>query len=171
MDKSIKDLDWEIIEAVSKRTKNSIIAGGYIRDNILEVEFGDIDVYIQESECEPGRRFPLFLDKYEFRLDSSYEGTLFNSYKSKYSNVNIIVTKDLPSKHVKESFDIGLCMVWQELSTGNVIRTEEFDYDRENKCLTIYMKNLVDNQIKHCLVKHIPKLLKKYTDYTVRVLY
>jgi len=190
--KLISPDDIRKLESIAAENPSSIIAGGFVRDTELGVGFKDIDVYIPGASSRLTQRK---LDKLgAYRTSGDYSGSNIYTYQIKDSDINLVVVKDARNQedlhnYVRRTFDVGLCMCWINLNDGSTYLTPEFIEDRDHKTLTIYYSNIYAESFGPCirlptmifdkdpgvllrvLDEHVPRLLKKYPDYGVRINY
>lgn len=75
---------------------------------------------------------------------------------------------ELPKK-VMNHFDLGINMIyasWGFLSNPRKLnKTAEYNSDREGRTLTLYKDNMSDQQLRHCISTHLPKMQNYYPEY------
>lgn len=119
---------WNDILTVVRRTggMSAVIAGGAVRDFILDVEPKDIDVFVRVEDLFP--EMPQASDGFEFiptegeaRLDeyqsmNNVQVVFFYEYGGR--DLQIVAVSGLPSEGfgaaLVETFDLGLTRIWTD---------------------------------------------------------
>jgi len=76
--------------------------------------------------------------------------------------------KDIIIQHM----DIGLNKIyvdWKQDSDYRIQSTKHHEFDRVNKTLTLFPEIMTDQQLRHCMEKHLPKMIEYYSRYRIRL--
>lgn len=151
------------------RTNPCAIAGGFVRDLLLDKEIRDIDFYLTKK---PMTFFDsclkTWLEKnphFELTGDSEYVypgSKILNVYRSTKGVPRELIILDniTPQDYVNNYFDVGICQALVK-SSGDVFTSEVFDSDRKFHEITSRGDRLVKT-------KHIDKLMEKFPYYKVQ---
>lgn len=154
---------------------NCIIAGGYVRDNVLGREPKDVDFYLQTS-----------LNVFEFvSMLSAYtrhrpapEGlrpaVKGESYQHPFKvgvvgmgpEVDIIlIAQPVTTDLVFSMFDLGICMA-AVTADGRTVLDPRFNSDVMSKTITLYAANkLTEADYEHSKKEHVPRVMEKYPEF------
>lgn len=149
------------------------IAGGFVRDLLLNKRIKDIDVYVRRGVHYAmvevwmlGKGMTKMEGSAEY--DGGDEGDV-EVWTSKDGSYQLIITNDYPSVYVSERFDIGLCQALL-YGDGEIHTTPAFEWDVVEKCITICPRPTISlANLGNALANHYPRVQKKYPDYTLRV--
>ena len=155
-----------------------VIAGGAVRDSVLDKPISDIDMYTS-LPIHTDRNFikklvsffPTAKKIYRMSIDQYHRWHSVAIEMSDGTEIQLIHMPTTPVIKTIMNFDIGLCMCYLSTAENKLILPEEFKRDRDNKTLTVYPDRLSSSQIVRSFEYHLPKLLKKYPDYQPRVKY
>jgi hypothetical protein len=173
-------MDTELVQKVfdyfSKNYQaNIVLAGGAPRDFILGKGISDYDFYVGCSMSP--REVAKFADRMDINKRHCYrigestgqEYTGMGAVWQVGNDIQLITDSEyVDTQRVWERFDIGLCMAAIE-SDGTLVTAPAFDVDRDNKQLTLYITNKNIERTGRSLTAHVPKLLKKYPDYKLKI--
>jgi len=173
---------------------DAILAGGAVRDAYLGAPTKDYDFFIRvpqmtistvceklreelESENRPAGldlSLKAFVDDYlPLSGPSNPIGGVYDLELIKCGiPLQFIFTKMDPLDYVREFFDVGLCKCYVTKMRSRSLRvhfTDDFLQDFKNKTLTVCAENITLEQYQHTMEDHIPRLRKKYPNYTVKV--
>jgi hypothetical protein len=135
-----------------------IIAGGAIRDMLLEKPVKDIDIFYKGTLPDSVVK-QLFT--VQAKYDKAYEESTFKVFYAKvfYKDVNLpiqlIETKQDPREIVLDDFGVNLSKVW--FSQGGIVLTNEFLLDANVKVLTFK---------EGCSPNYVERIRNKYSDYS-----
>lgn len=174
---------------------SAIIAGGWLRDLYHGVKFNDIDIYVTNIDKVKATKHEhehdiynqkFWMQMFQLRIgkimsydniicspgdDDSYEGknhinTVWEIRKGLIT-YNIIILDMDPTEYINEYFDIGLCKAYCD---GSKIRlTADFMHDSQHKHLTLVSKKIDQDEFRHVMSHHVPKIRDKYPGYTLIV--
>lgn len=164
----------------------AVVAGGYLRDLYFGIPFSDIDVFIHDKhenmdEDDIINLFELkdVLDEngdiVERLGDSDPNGSCFGRHNHLISVFNIwknqlpfqaVLLNKPPQEYINNYFDTGINMCFYD---GKRIRyTPEFMHDVDNKIITV--RGIQEPYELHkCVTLHVPRLLKKFPKFDVRI--
>lgn len=168
MELDITDEESKLLDVWSIYRRDCWIAGGFLRDTILGKPIKDIDVYVGYNEevkrlAENSIRQGILIDN----LDKSYDKDLFHyAGQIKGTRINFLVPIDDLHKHFA-TFDIGLCKVYYDIKEDNLVVTDDFKRDVENKTITLMTKKNTDILLPN-EQDHLHRVRVKYPDYIVR---
>ena len=116
--------------------QDAIIAGGAVRDYMLQHEHRDIDVFLPYQNFidlpeEFVHDIPDIPREDEYPADSAPFAVL--NYRYKDHKVQLIYTEKSPREHI-DTFDIGLCQMWYD---GEIHMTKAAELDWRENTLTI----------------------------------
>lgn len=165
---NLTDDEVKCLEEIGECIPLSIIAGGYLRDTYLDKPIKDIDVF-----CPMGshRWFDMHPD-YKRTSGIGYNTSSMKTYQHETNRLNIIVLSSGvdPKDWVECRFDIGLCQIYFDLTTKDLTLCEGFVKDVEDKTLTLDLRRCEDTRTQNnALHNHMGRLLKKYPEYTPKV--
>ena len=159
-----------------------VIAGGAVRDQIMEKPINDIDIYnnLNMKNKEVQKNFlkvlkSMFSDQLVDYPTTSYDSkyTRFHITALELKNGNKFEFISIPDKwsivDTIESFDVGLCQA--SIYKNELWTSKQFKKDRENETLTLYPNRLTAGQIYRSVTYHIPKLKRKFPDHGLRISY
>jgi hypothetical protein len=187
MDHTIIPSEWKTVLAKTQTLfPNAIIAGGALRDTVVDVKVKDIDIFICSS-------LKAQIKDFEDLFGISKSGTLggdgvshhptdtMSDYALGYSQLDgiprvrevidmvlngtqyqFIFVNIPPVKFVYDSFDFGICKIYFDGIKLNI--TDEFWYDFENKQLT-WSGKFLPAQIHHTLFIHRVNLADKFPNW------
>lgn len=135
-----------------------IIAGGAIRDMLLDKPVKDIDVFYKGKlpDSVVKQLFTI-----EAKYDKSYDESHFKVFYSKifYKDVKLpiqlIETKQTPQEVVLDDFGVNLSKVW--LTRAGLIIPNEFMLDASLQILTFK---------PNCKQSYVERMIDKYPEYT-----
>jgi hypothetical protein len=137
--------EWKALEIIKGHSLSSVIAGGYMRDTLLNVPFNDIDVFIHKRYCKELTKF-LVAAGFDIRADveRNYDDVMFESCRVEGTRLNVIFIEGeiTPTQFVERHFDIGICQAVYNLTTEHLHTTPRFDYDFEHNKVTIIHQNI-----------------------------
>lgn len=160
--------------------KYFILAGGAVRDVILDKPIGDIDIFFFSAlEFQTAKRHfngARGIVQTKVSNDESYGERDWESHK--YSDVstgveyNIIYNPKVGNTaQLLDTFDVGLCKIYFDIDKG-VYKHPHFIEDMVNKTLTFRPNTGAKaTEAGISVVWHIPKLIKKFPDYEVKIKY
>jgi len=152
-------------QSVTTYRENTWVAGGLLRDYILDRKPKDVDIYTTNPELES------ILSKGSTRGASSFKprgkeyAYTMNGIKQVYSVefpeliADIIVLAPGVGdfeRWMRSNFDADICKVWWDGSQLHL--TEEFERDVRNKTITYHPEAPSNND-------HIERIMKKYPDF------
>lgn len=139
---------------------DSAIAGGAIRDMLLEKEIADIDVFIRGEVAE--KSLKCFFDKVEVCDNGMYEESAFNvMFKCSVAGIpvpiQIIQVKGIIEEHIN-AFPCSLSRVFytREYGLGNI--TYQFLWQAQKEQL------LFDRKVN---MQYLEKMTKKFPEFKV----
>lgn len=124
----------------------AIIAGGCLRDLLLNKPINDIDIFLPGLTAEEVEG----VDEYAMGFmvtDVINKGVKYQIIKHRFQDIHDVL----------EHFDTGICKV---AYPGYWLLTDDFQKDVKNKTITVYLKNW-----RH--KPHLDKLKEKFPDYTI----
>lgn len=135
-----------------------IVAGGAIRDMLLNKPVKDIDVFYKGNlpDSVVKQLFTI-----EAKYDKAYEESMFKVFYSKvfYKDVKLpiqlIETKDDPRTIVIDDFGVNLSKVW--LTRAGLVIPNEFLLDASLQILTFK---------PNCKQSYVERIIDKYPEYT-----
>lgn len=118
-------------------TEATAIAGGYVRDLILERPISDIDVYVKNGKGVSTKHLP-DSNFYQKKLTTSAYRLKFieEIWENRAVPVQIMLINKPPKEVVENDFDYGICQAMIDWANG-VRVSEYFKIDRNRKCLTM----------------------------------
>lgn len=149
--------------------KNSILAGGYIRDLICKKQFKDIDIFIPRNtvyDVMNGLQ-GLSSDYKVIKMGEAQNFHKFKSYSTGFVTYDLLYLDAIPIQIIMtpfrenfknsliDSFDYGLCQVLAE--DQSIYGTAEFLYDKKNNCASLL--TLED-------ISHLPRHMKRFVRFT-----
>ena len=160
-------------------TKQILVAGGFPRDILNNVEPNDIDIFVDSS-------IPYLTIGLNKKIKNAFPGCGVKENRKTYrfGNTNvqvqtddvsfdIIFQKD-PEKYILKSFDFDICKVWYDYIKGEYVVSGEYQMDVENKTFTLLLCNFSKDQhewiIGRAMLHHLPKLQAKYPEHTLRII-
>jgi len=176
MNPAIGDLFKELEKFITK--KDYLLAGGAVRDFLLRKPIKDYDIYIRNTSLNKINAHKIFESDLAKRKaatlsDSDNTDRVCNfAYADKIDCSFIFVDTALRlPEYVQIYFDIGLCKCWFDNRAEKFVVTKEFEHDRNNKVLTAaYQAGVHENSaVGRSILEHIPRILKKYPDFSVRI--
>jgi len=156
----------------------AVVAGGAPRNWEFGKPANDIDIYLCRPLLETELSNLIGVDSYKTLgkkydgyglkeisrvLETSFGGTKvqFISIDRKYKN-----SKNF-AHHVFRTFDFGICKIgW---TPEGFIKSKEFEYDKENKTLTINMSNILEFSDPMSLPKRVKKMKKYFPNFSVDI--
>lgn len=169
----------------------AIIAGGWLRDLYHDIPFNDVDIYVtEENQIKSADCYSIYEEMFwreQFKLktdgfmaydnisqpgaDGCYDGKSHIDavweIRKGFTRYNIIIVDIDPTDYINQYFDIGLCKAFCD---GSRIRlTADFMHDSQHRQLTLVSKEIDEEEFKHVMTRHIPKLRNKYPGYTLIV--
>lgn len=172
--------------SIRESLSSAIIAGGWLRDLYHDIPFNDIDIYVQEADV----KYPIYAEEFwrnQFQLRSggfmdydtirqpsggdAYEGKSHIEavweIRKGFTNYNIIILDMDPTEYVEQYFDVGLCKAYCD---GSRIRlTADFMHDSQYRQITLVSREIEEDEFKHVMSHHVPKIKNKYPGYTLIV--
>lgn len=152
-----------------------VIAGGALRDILLDRPVKDIDIYIANHHFGGLRDSGLF-GRWQNTGERQYQESLIiqtwecvaihrrlkECFEGISEEINVIVI-DSPSgvniAKILDSFDLGICRVATSVGTG-LVYTRDFENDANNKCMTI-----LNDSNKQFVLAHYMRIAEKYPDW------
>lgn len=211
MDHTIIPQEWKkFLAVIQSKFPSAIIAGGALRDLIVDNPIKDVDIFIADLDTTAGLDFqsiadliglPLVRkevemvrdhvkvmhdikkakmemhDKY-LTVDARYvaqetmgQQALIESFINYIIDVQydgimyqLIFIEQDPVSYVYTDFDFGICKIY--FDGIEMVVTEEFWYDFENKQLTM-SGQFSAGQMLHTMYTHRPNLIKKFPGWKV----
>lgn len=135
-----------------------VVAGGAIRDMLLDKPVKDIDIFYKGNlpDSVVKQLFTI-----EAKYDKAYEESTFKVFYSKvfYNNVKLpiqlIETKEDPRSIIIDDFGVNLSKVW--LTRAGLVIPNEFLLDASLKILTFK---------PNCKQSYVERIIDKYPEYT-----
>ena len=149
---SILGLGFEL----NKLAPGSILAGGAVRDYDNNKPIKDYDFFI------PAVHLPHVLKAVPcIQIGHSYYGEfqVFN-VKGAEEIIQFIFTKEDPEWVVENTFDLGICYIYIDFSTGDVVRLKEYENDINSKTITLFRKKQRPG------TDHLERVSRKYKDFS-----
>ena len=188
-----QEVSFKVLQALRNLDSEAIIAGGAPRNWLEGKLANDIDCYLRwhggsctrmlktiskilgtelemniEVECTYHFGGDTFTIKHIFSFN--YEGVLFQIMIIDQLEPVDFITGIL--KHM----DIGLNKVgwhpWDVRDLNGVnafVETKEYRADFFNNTLTLYQNLMNPAQLKHCMERHLPKMLSYYPNHTLKI--
>ena len=135
-----------------------VVAGGAIRDMLLDKPVKDIDIFYKGKLPDSVVK-QLFT--VEAKYDKAYDNSEFQVFYSKvfYNNVTLpiqlIETKEDPRSIIMDDFGVNLSKVW--LTRAGLVIPNEFLLDASLKILTFK---------PNCKQSYVERIIDKYPEYT-----
>jgi len=135
-----------------------VVAGGAIRDMLLDKPVKDIDIFYKGKLPDSVVK-QLFT--VEAKYDKAYDNSEFQVFYSKvfYNNVTLpiqlIETKEDPRSIIIDDFGVNLSKVW--LTRAGLVIPNEFLLDASLKILTFK---------PNCKQSYVERIIDKYPEYT-----
>lgn len=135
-----------------------VVAGGAIRDMLLNKPVKDIDIFYKGKLPDSVVK-QLFT--VEAKYDKAYDNSEFQVFYSKvfYNNVTLpiqlIETKEDPRSIIIDDFGVNLSKVW--LTRAGLVIPNEFLLDASLKILTFK---------PNCKQSYVERIIDKYPEYT-----
>ena len=167
---------------------SAIVAGGAIRDSIMNTTVNDIDVYLLDpAHCANSptdimnkRILYSIFSHVQHEQDRLIEHS--TTAKVKYymndlisqvwnvfigsAKIQVIVLKKDPVDFVLENFNIGLCQAYYD--NTSITLTPEFLNDMNNKTLTIVGEKMTQVDMDNTIRFHLPKLRAKFPNFKIQ---
>lgn len=161
----------ELFSLFNSPNYSCAIAGGAIRDSILDKPISDIDFYIYSKNGMTPELFNLLIDNKYYNIFSGEQDYNTNVCVATCTNneqdVNIMVIKTPITLYIQEYFDIGLCMCIAN-KHGHVFTSTAFRRDVLHKSITIYDRpSLPRYSLLKSREKHSKKIALKYPEYKI----
>lgn len=161
-------------------SKSATVAGGAIRDYIMDGPVKDIDVFVQDTDfghldCGILMRIlaPSGIQHQQviFQENPEYDPEGNITFIQNYIPVNpdeippiqVIGVKGKVHDHILNEFDIGLCKTW--FRKAELHQHREFWTDRANK--EIYMEPQNNDAARERVRAHAQRIAQKYPDFRV----
>lgn len=134
-----------------------VVSGGFLRDNILEVPYRDIDVFVQTNNHN--------LFKLGFRetklFETEYDHDRINAIWNR-GHLNVIeVSSSVTAQNSNDYNDIGICKASWSKAEGLLV-DPRFISDVTNKTLTVHRHEWGAKGVR----AHLDRLKLKFPDYT-----
>ena len=188
-----QEVSFKVLQALRNIDSEVIIAGGAPRNWLEGKLANDIDCYLRwhGGSCT---RMLKTISKFlgtELEMNTGVECTyhfggdnftLKHIFSFNYEDVlfQIMVIGELEPMDfitdILEHMDIGINKVgwrpWDAKGLNNVnafLETKEYRADYFNSTLTLYQNVMNKDQLKHCMEKHLPKMLSYYPNHTLKI--
>jgi hypothetical protein len=165
-----------ILLDVQKLSPTAIIAGGAIRDTILSHPVKDVDIFIEATNDDMFNytfwKSTIAMMSPKNKNNENDHSDLANGVEQVLCGIQLGYKIDLvlvdqpPISHVNDMFDIGLCKTY--FTGTQVVLTEDFNYDRLNKTLTVVQQDIDFDEYLHTRLFHCKRVKTKYPDYTIQ---
>lgn len=148
-----------------------VLAGGALRDLDNDKPIKDLDFFIEDVEwfSRASAFYSTFSYPVELGKDSYDYSYIDRVYELVVQGVlvNIIVVKKPPVEYILNHFDVNFCKIYFSSKDTSITYTQEYLFDRDNKCLTLCESNLSLTERSRAMYKHIPRITSKYPDFEV----
>lgn len=188
-----QDVSFKVLHGIKMLIDNeAIIAGGAPRNWDQGKEANDIDLYMRSLQTSNTSRFrfqienaleqelewvqDVDMNKYQFGIDIKIlkivgfklDGVLFQlivcSPAQEWGNFKTKIVYHM---------DIGINRIYADwyskIDKGCLIRTRAYHKDVDNKTLTLYKDCMTDEQLRHCMKVHLPKMQSYYPEYKLEI--
>ena len=175
-----------LLATVQSHHSDAIVAGGAIRDLVLNNKTKDIDIFIQHSGSSNILSYAYWSTLLDLQpLIGDFIGVAKGNSKSDSDSgnakavrlvfdgrkdgvlFNIVILLVPPIVYINDYFDVGICKAYFD---GKKIRlTNDFIIDQRNNTLTVVSKHLTRNLLDRVMKNHMPRLKKKYPNHTVLI--
>ena len=110
-------------------SEKALVAGGFLRDTLLDKPTKDVDFFIQDypellGELDKLGFESLANDQYPITEDDCARGIIDVYHCGQY---DVIILKGRPVDHIREAFPIGLSKVWGMFNTTGVVTSIRAD--------------------------------------------
>ena len=173
LDKSIELFD-------SFHDHRCYIAGGSVRDFLLNTEIKDIDFYIFSTNLGEIEviESKLTSSKYKkaevpaYLANASVGGYRTTVWKKEDVDVMVVMGPTLNIRdYINKTYDVGLCMCFAD-KDGDIYTNNYFKKDKEDKTITFHYRPILTKaQVSRAIAEHIPRIQAKYVDYSVKLSY
>jgi hypothetical protein len=164
---------------------DAIIAGGAIRDLYFKHPISHFDIFLTAKRLDISVTRD---DDFRAFTWAEYWETLFSGHRARYLGNNtrlsnniwavweidslmityrVILIDKPPIQYVNENFDFGVCMAYCD---GTKVHfSSGFMNDAMNQTLTLYRKNLTEEQLKYAMGDHLSKLQRKFPGWKLKI--
>lgn len=189
-----QDVSFKVLRGIKTFIDNdAIIAGGAPRNWDQGKEANDIDLYMRSLQTSNTSRFMLQIEnalgqKLEWVQDVDMDGYQFGigieiikivGFKLDGVLFQLIVCNPSQEwgdfkRRIVGHMDIGINRIsadWysERKDKGRLTKTDEYRKDVDNRTLTLYKDCMTDEQLRHCMEAHLPKMQSYYPEYKLEI--
>lgn len=165
----------EILETLHKAKIPAVLAGGTVRDHILNRPVKDIDVFV--PSCAAGELVLTWTGwepegikalrnsdlSYAPWSDGSVQWTVTLDWKGHKVQIIGVYLKEFTARNIVERMDFGLCQAWYDREEG-FLNTEHFTMDAEDEKLTLLRADN-EKQREYSLKRYARLTAEKYAGW------
>lgn len=183
MDSSLLPTVWKsVLNKIQSVFPNAIIAGGALRDTVLDLEVKDVDIFIHNvddvlfsvadirellgvppDESDTASVTMCRLDGYNILSNRRKISNLINVSLGGVLYQLVFVSMP-PIRYVDECFDFGLCKIYFD---GTVLKLfDEFQHDLDNQQITL-LGAFTERELARSVFAHRQQIIKKLPGWKV----
>lgn len=154
---------------------DAILAGGAVRDHLLDKTIRDFDIYTTKKPKTLTwleQKLTGISEMGDVATEHAYDFNggpdfLITRFRMRGYPIEIItVPHARPSNHVK-TFDIGICRVWMD-QDGRVHSLPGFTEDQKSRTIRVYVDAVNTKTGRKRLVDHVSRVSKKYSTWDIQ---
>lgn len=150
----------------------AILAGGALRDTTLGQPVQDYDFYLEYSQETVDYVYGMgFVNARKGKANKVYDDpNIVCVFTSANTNFDVIFVKGDPIDHIRDYFCTDFSKVWGEFDEdGYVTNISYHDGFKDSVDSHIIKVNMAVHNNPHTFHTYLPKLHKKYPDYTIEL--